>query len=65
MNEITINEIKRFCEGRLKGVSEDVETGKKQAKDPFYARFWEGRLVADTRHEETLSHILKLIDEGV
>ena len=64
MNEITINEIQRYCTERLKGVERDVETGKLKEHDPFYARFWEGRKVADTRHEESLNHILKLIEEG-
>ncbi len=64
MNEITINEIKRYCESRVNEVSKDVESGEKYAKDPFYARFWEGRLVADKRHQDTLNNILKLISEG-
>lgn len=65
MNEIVINEIQRYCTDRLKLASMDVQTGKEKEKDPFYARFWEGRLVADTKHEESLNHILKLIEEGV
>ena len=64
MNEITINEIERYCEGRLSEVSKDIETGNEHSKDPFYARFWEGRLVADKRHQDTLNRILKLIAEG-
>ena len=64
MSEIIINEIKRYVNERLVGVEEDVTFGQDKEHDPMYARFWEGRLIADEKHRESLIKILEIINEG-
>ena len=64
MPEIILNEIERYVTDRLVGVEADVISGKEFANDHFYARFWEGRQVADVKHKETLIKILEIINRG-
>ena len=63
MTEIVIDEIKRYVGERLVGVKGDITRGEELANDRGFFRFWEGRLVADKKHEETLEHILAIISK--
>lgn len=61
MTEITVEEIKRYAGQRLIEVKGDVARGEEFEHDRGFFRFWEGRLIADRKHEETLNNILAII----
>lgn len=63
MTEITVDEIKRYVGQRLVEVNGDVSRGEEFKDDRGYFRFWEGRLVADKKHKETLERILAIISK--
>lgn len=63
MTEITIDEIKRYVGQRLIEVTGDVARGEEYKDDRGFFRFWEGRLVADKKHKESLENILAIISK--
>ena len=63
MTEIVIDEIKRYVGQRLVEVNGDYSRAEEQKEDRGYFRFWEGRLLADKKHKETLEHILAIISK--
>ena len=63
MTEITVSEIKRYVGQRLTEVTGDVSRGEEYKNDRGFLRFWEGRLVADKKHKESLEHILAIISK--
>lgn len=64
MTEIVLDQIKKYAGERLVGVKGDLARGEEYAEDRGFFRFWEGRRVADKKHEESLEHILSLISKG-
>lgn len=61
MTEIVIDEIKRYIGQRLVEVNGDVARGEEYKDDRGFFRFWEGRLIADKKHKESLERILAII----
>lgn len=64
MTEIVIDEIKRYVGERLISVKGDIARGEEFENDRGFFRFWEGRKIADKKHEESLEHILAIISKG-
>jgi hypothetical protein len=63
MTEITVGEIKRYVGDRLVSVNGDIARGEEYSTDRGFFRFWEGRLLADKKHKESLEHILAIISK--
>ena len=61
MTEIAIGEIKRYVGERLVSVNGDIARGEELSDDRGFFRFWEGRLLADRKHKESLEKILSII----
>lgn len=64
MTEIVVDQIKKYVGERLVAVKGDVARGEEYKDDRGFFRFWEGRVIADKKHEESLEHILEIISKG-